>query len=289
MVVLLAVLALSGCATHRRSLADPTGSLETFIEQVRQLAVQARPRRNDAESLERRDPGLAVARLALTAAPTAVHYRNVAEAYARLGVRDAAYNNFATALRLNPRDTASLDGRARIWRDWGFPELGLGDIYRAIHLAPDAPALHNTLGTLLLALGQVSGARSAFERALTLDPGAAYALNNLCYAATLDGNPARAIARCRAALAADPALRDAHNNLALAYAAAGDDAAAAREFLSSGDQAEARYNMGIALLATRRYREAAAAFDEAAALRPWLAAARQRAHQARQLAAELEE
>jgi hypothetical protein len=43
--------------------------------------------------------------------------------------------------------------------------------------------------------------------------------------------------------------------------------------------------MGVALFATRHYQEAAAAFDEAAALRPWLTLARQRAQQARDLAA----
>ena len=103
----------------------------------------------------------------------------------------------------------------------------------------------------------------------------------LCYAALLEGDSARAVSQCRAAVAADPHLTPARNNLALAYAAAGDLAAASREFLITGDAAAERFNMGVAFTATGRYREAAAAFDEAAALRPSLNLARQRAQQAR--------
>jgi hypothetical protein len=43
--------------------------------------------------------------------------------------------------------------------------------------------------------------------------------------------------------------------------------------------------MGVALMATGHYHQAAAAFEEAAALRPSLTLARQRAQQARDLAA----
>jgi tetratricopeptide (TPR) repeat protein len=284
---LFGVLTLSGCAArHSRIPGDATSPLEAFIEQVRELSIQARPPRpNGAATLERTNPALAAARVLLEAAPTAENHRLVAEAYARAGVADTAYDHFSEALRLNPRDAASLDGRARIWRDWGFPERGLGEAYRAIGFAPDAAAPRNTLGILLISLGQPAAARLAFERALTREPGAAYLLNNLCYAAVLEGDAGRAVTSCEAALAADPKLRAARNNLALAYATAGDFTAASREFLRSGDAVAERYNMGVALFATRRYHEAAAAFEEAAALRPTLTLARQRAQQARSLAA----
>lgn len=284
---LLSVIALSGCAArHSRMADDGIVPLEAFIEKVRELTVQARPaRQHDGATLERTNPALIAARALLEASPTAENHRRVAEAYARAGVADAAFSHFSDALRLNPRDAVSLDGRARIWRDWGFPDRGLGEAYRAIGFAPDAAPPRNTLGTLLVSLGQPAAARVAFERALTRDPGAAYVLNNLCYAAVLEGDAAGAVSRCRAALSADPGLKAARNNLALAYATAGDFTAASREFLLSGDAVAERYNMGVALFATRHYLEAAAAFDEAAALRPTLTLARQRARQARSLAA----
>ena len=284
---LCVLVTLSGCAArHARTDADSGTSLEAFIERVRQLTLEARPpRQNDAAMIESTDPALVAAQVLVKASPTAEHHRIVAAAYLRHGVADAAYDHFSAALRLDPHDAASLDGLARIWRDWGFVDRGLGHAYRAIAAAPAAPAPRNTLGTLLVTVGQPAAARASFERALALDPGAPYVLNNLCYTAVLEGDSARAVARCQSAVDADPDLSTARNNLALAYASAGNFSAASREFLHSGDAVAERYNMGVALFATRHYHEAAAAFEEAAALRPWLAVARQRAQQARDLAA----
>ena len=282
----IAATALGGCAAHRPPAAALSpASVETFVEKVRQLSAAARPpRSNEADTLERRDPELSEARLMLVVAPTAGNHRRVAEAYARLGVFDAAYDHFSAALRLEPHDAASDDGLARIWRDWGFPHLGLTDAYRAIYYAPDSPVPQNTLGTLLLKMGRPAEARRAFERALALDPRAPYVLNNLCYTDLLTGYSAPAIARCRSAVRAQPDLTAAHNNLALAYAAAGEMAAAAQEFSLATSLAAARYNMGVALMATRRFDAAARAFDDAATLIPSVAHARDRARQARTLA-----
>jgi tetratricopeptide (TPR) repeat protein len=264
----------------------PADTLESFIEKVRQLSAVARPPRpNDAATLEHSDPELTAARARLTFAPTAENHRRVAEAYARHGVLDAAYNHFAAALRLAPRDATSLDGRARIWRNWGLPHLGLSDAYRAIAIAPASAVPLNTLGTLLLNMGRLADARAAFERTLVLDPRAAYALNNLCYTVLLQGDNAHAIESCRAALREQPDLTAARNNLALAYGASGDWPAATKEFALGGGAAAARYNMGVALSATRHFDDAARAFDEASVLLPSLTMARNRATQARRLAA----
>jgi Flp pilus assembly protein TadD len=65
--------------------------------------------------------------------------------------------------------------------------FGLGDADRAIHYAPRSAAAHNTLGTLLAALGSWPNARLEFERALDLDPGASYAAANLCYVDGVEG------------------------------------------------------------------------------------------------------
>lgn len=279
---------LGGCTTHRARTAERgVAPLENFVEQVRQLSSVARPRRaNEAETIERSDAELAEARLLLAAAPTAGNHRRVAQAYARVGVPDAAYDHFTAALRLEPRDATSLDGLARVWRDWGLPHLGLTHAYRAIYYAPGSPVARNTLGTLLLKMGRNADARAAFELALAMDPHAAYALNNLCFAALLQGDSLHAIEACRGAIREQPGLASARNNLALAYAASGDLAAAASEFSRASQPGAARYNMGVALWATRHFVDAAHAFDEASALRPSLTLARTRARQARSQAAE---
>src|SRR5262245_7839557 len=205
------VATLSGCAArHAPASVDGVAPLEAFIEKVRQATAEARPaRQGDAATLERTDPALVAAKALLAAAPTAEHHRLVAASYLRLGVADAAYDHFQSALSLDPRDPASLDGLARIWRDWGFPGRGLGSAYRAIAAAPTAPTPPNTLGTLLIGMGQPAAARLAFERALALAPGAPYVLNNLCYAAVLEGDAVHAVARCRSAVDADPTLTTA--------------------------------------------------------------------------------
>ena len=76
-------------------------------------------------------------------------------------------------------EAAAWDGLARIWRDWGYPGLGLGDAHRAVWADPSSPVTRNTLGTILQLLGKTHEARDQFARAVALDPGAAYAHYNL--------------------------------------------------------------------------------------------------------------
>jgi tetratricopeptide (TPR) repeat protein len=158
------------------------------------------------------DASLARALLSLEVHRTAQAEDRVALRYLDLGILDAASDHFSRASVLNRSDAVAYEGLARIWRDWGFPELGLGDAMRAVYYAPSWPAAHNTVGTLLTALGRTAEARKAYERALALDPDAAYVLSNLCYVSVLDGLPDEALAECRAALALDPDLRAARAN-----------------------------------------------------------------------------
>ncbi len=130
-------------------------------------------------TVEARDRALASALLKLRLAPSAAQHRAVADEYRRLGILDAAFDQLTAATRIDRRDAAAYDARARIWRQWGFPLMGVADANRAIFYAPKSASAHNTLGTLLAAAGQFEGARRAFERALTLDPTAVFARDNL--------------------------------------------------------------------------------------------------------------
>ncbi len=226
---------------------------------------------------------LAAALKALEAVPTAERHRRVAYAYWRRGVLDTAYAHLAQARDLDPTDAAASAGMALIWREWGFPHLGLSDAYKALYFAAASPAVHNTLGTLLQALGRRQSARERYRETLTLDPRAAYAYNNLCYISFLDGNFDRALAQCRAALQLAPGLVAARNNLGLVYAARGRLDRARQEFFTGGDAATGHYNMGIVHLANRDYAQAAEAFDAAVDARPSWSAALARASQARHL------
>ena len=253
------------------------------MEKVRAVSAEARPAPPTAVTVEASDPRLAGALVAAVVRPDPASYRLVANEYRRLGILDKAHEYLNRALHLDPRDAATFDTLARLWRDWGMPHLALGDAYRAVFYAPASAPVRNTLGTVFQALGRRDLAREQYEQALRYDGQAAYALSNLCYAWMLESRGPEAVAACRAALSLQPDLAAAGNNLGLALAVSGEVEAAAEAFSAAGDAASARYNEGIVLLATRRYAAALAAFEAAHRARPDLRLAEVRARQTRRL------
>jgi len=294
-VCIAAICATTGCAARSggvsvKSDTQPvqaqgstteTSSLEDFMARVRAKSVTARPRTTRELTVEARDAAVTAALITVKAHPSAATHRAVAAEYLRLGIKDVAHEHLTAAVRFDPKDAAAWDGLARIWRDWGFSNFALPDATRAVYFAPDSPAVHNTLGTVLQALGRRAEARVEFEKALALDPGAAYALTNLCYGWALEGAADKAADACRQALGLKPDMEVARNNLALAYAVNGDSSAAFDVLAESGDAARAAYNTGILHLAARRYPEALKSFEKALALRPPFAAAELMARQTR--------
>lgn len=310
--LLVVFAAASGCATRQAALADrlvtpaqpgepgveltepspapatpaaPRQDLREFARKLRELQAKASPRLpNLLPTVESRNPALAEALLRLSLLPSAEHHRLVAAAYRDAGISDHALRHYQRALRLEPCDSASYEGLAQIWRNWGLPGLAIGDAHRAIYCAPGSASARNTLGTVLEALGQRKAARLAFERALTLEPQAVYALNNLCFLALRDGDGTGAQRACERALAIEPGMKAARTNLALAFAVQGDLTRAETQLLDSENTGEAYYNLGLLRMATGRYAEAAEAFDRARTGRR-AGDAHRRALQARRMAA----
>jgi tetratricopeptide (TPR) repeat protein len=310
-----AALALGACAASQpRSIADrfvrpATGEVETIelLPRVDDTAAEgaeaAAPPAEAAAlppgvvpgvpvdkpwtgpTIEGQDARLAAALAAFDAAPSAGAAVRVSAEYRRVGVLDAAFDHVEAALEREPRHPALLDARARIWRDWALPQFGLADATRAVYFAPDWPAAHNTLGTLLYALGQPDEARRSFEAARSLDPGAAYVLNNLCYLELMGGRATEALALCDAALAIDPALTPARNNSALIRAAEGRLDEARSAFEDAGGAAAAHFNMGLVHLSRREYALAVREFDAADEALPESAHVFRQAHEARRLLA----
>lgn len=279
-LIYLVVLALvsGGCATHRGGVIG--------------RAAAAHPASAPANStlaitLESSDERLRAMLWQLAAVRNADAHRRVAFEYRRLGVLDMAHEHFSEAIRLDPADAVSYDARARLWRDWGVPRMALDDAKRAVLYAPKSAAAANTLGTVFQALREPTEAKRWYAKALALDPGASYALNNLCYAAIMT-REFDAVATCNRAVAAAPDSNAARNNLALAYAAANDMTTAEKWFKRAGDTATAKYNFGIAMMARREYDEAEQAFHAALLADPEFTLAASRARQAR-VAAQAEE
>jgi tetratricopeptide (TPR) repeat protein len=200
---------------------EPVQALEEYIARVRRMSWSARPAgiRTGLATIEASNARLAHSLAALQVFPSAARHIEAADAYRKVGVLDKAHEQLTLAVRLDRRSARAYDGLARIWRDWGFPNMGLADAHRAVFHAPTSPEAHNTLGTLLQALGSPAGARAEYERALALEPRAAYALNNLCALDLVAGDAGAAALRCGDAVRLDPTLAAAHHNLEQARAA----------------------------------------------------------------------
>jgi tetratricopeptide (TPR) repeat protein len=291
-VVLFALIA-AGCGASRAAVgvapgapigAPPSPSLAAFIEKTREVSARAsgRPSQSFGATLESTDPDIGAAITVLALDPTPEAHRRAAAAYNRRGVWDKAHEHLTAALALDAEDGETYDALARLWRDARLPHLALSDAYRAVFHAPLWAAARNTLGTVFQALGRKAQARGEYERALALDPGAAYALNNLCYGWLLERRVDEARAACLKALAIDPALKAAHNNLGIVEAMTGDMPASRERFAAATDAAGALYNVGIMRLARREYGSAVEAFEAAQAARPSFSLAATRERQARE-------
>ena len=167
-VLVLGVVSLSGCAAGRGgSLAgrfvrqgEPamdfggppvatSGSLQDYIRKVREVSVGATPRqRTFGATVEGADPRLAAALLVEAVLPTADNHLQVAEEYRRLGIFDSAHARLDRAVEKEPRLGRAHEGLARLWRDWGLPERGLGAAYRAASYDPRSATAQNTPGTI---------------------------------------------------------------------------------------------------------------------------------------------
>ena len=264
-------------------------SLSAYVRQLRTLQANARTTISLGNSIEAHDPVLASALLKLKMLPTAANHREVARAYTAAGITDFAYRHYQRALQILPCDSSALEGLARLWRQWGTPELALSEAHRAVHCSPGSASAYNTLGTVLVALGQLEQARAAFEFAGRLDGRAAFALNNLCYVALQQGDGPAAQQACERALGVEPTMVAAQTNLALAYALQGNVSIAEGRLLDDADTATGLYHVGMLRMSMNQYSAAATAFDLAGDTRPSLADAARRAAQARVKAAAVKE
>jgi tetratricopeptide (TPR) repeat protein len=239
-----------------------------------------RERLEPGTTVESTDKALGDALRSLKGADNAGNQMRVAAEYRRLRILDQAYEHATRALDEDDRLAAAYEQRAQIWREWGFPQLGLTDAHRAVFMAPRSPSAHNTLGTLLQSVGALDGARRHYLRVLDLDPDAAYAWSNLCYLSLVTDNAQRGITECEAALAKQPGLDAALNNMALTYAAADRLDEALVKLRAVSDSADGAYNVGLLYFSLGKYRLAEQAFRTAADIRPNFTAAHTRRRQA---------
>lgn len=154
---------------------------QTELDRAMREAVAKREAERPAPlpSIEGRDLTLREALAALGHGPSAAAHLRVADEYMRVGVRDMAFDHYSDALRIEPRNVAAFDGRARIWRDVGFLAPALADAHRAKYFGPTSAAVRNTLGTILERRGLCHEALAEYREAVRLKPDAAWAQQNV--------------------------------------------------------------------------------------------------------------
>jgi len=210
-----------GTAAPQQGTATNEAPARNAVTARNAVPVKIESKLSDLPTIEQQDEPLKAALTALVSDPSASAHCQVASEYLRLHIFDDAYDHYRLALKIDPQNAVAYDGLARLWRDAGFLEMSVSEAARAIYYAPKWAEPHNTLGTILYALGNPSEAEREFRTALSLDPEAGYVLNNLCYVSFVSGDLSRALQQCGEAVRLSPELAVARVNLAAVTAAAG--------------------------------------------------------------------
>ena len=239
---------------------------------------------------------------------------NLGSALDETGRPQQAIGEYEVALRLEPRLVeAHYDLGAALGQIPGRRNESIAEYREAIRFEPDDVAAHNNLGNALVAAGGTGEGIGEYEQALRLDPAFADGQNNLGFALALAeeaaGRPSRiigkpcasgrtlpppitiwappsgsspgrlddAIAEYRETLRLDPNEAAAHNNLGSALVAAGRIREAIGQFEGraapgSRHGPDAHHNLGSAFDAAGRTEEAIGQYEAALRLRPWMLA-----------------
>lgn len=185
LVLALVQFGSSGCITgkdgSRPSLtpATPTTASWRGAPSSDSGLPSPRARASTAASVESLYPDLQDAVLAADVSGLPEAHLRAALEYWKLGIWDTAYGHLSSAIAARPRDSATLDLRARLMRDLGYLHFAVVDAHRAVYYAPKSAVARNTLGTILVGLGDLCAAAQQFRAALALDAGAQFARNNL--------------------------------------------------------------------------------------------------------------
>lgn len=137
-------------------------------------------------------------------APTFKRFFNLAVGAYRSGDTDAARLGYRRAGVLAPSKSHPLVGLGILERSRGRDAVAIAALRRAIMAAPLDRAAHYAVANAWLAVGGLEAGRSAYRRALAVDPGDALSLGNLGMLEIEAARHDAAEASLRRALASDP-------------------------------------------------------------------------------------
>lgn len=153
----------------------------------------------------------------------------------------------ATQLRASGMNDGRLDLlQAEALHAQGMSDQAATMLKGLVKKEPRNAAAWSELGIVLSDQKDQDGAVAALERAHRLAPTDPKVLNNLGYLEMAQGHNQRAVDLFEAAVVQDPASARTRNNLGFALARLERDTEALAAFRAAGNEADARYNMGVA-------------------------------------------
>jgi putative PEP-CTERM system TPR-repeat lipoprotein len=241
-----------------------------------------------------------------SASPDAEAHSLAGDAYLRLGNAEAAESEFLKAMKVNPTDVrirtaVAMTHLSRGDAETTFSELqvlstqtadtiadqalvsarvkrrefdaALAAVDNMIRKDPGSATALELKGRVLVARKDYGAAREAFELALKIDPRLFVATSNLAAVDVLDKKPEQAQKRLEASIQSDPRNAYAHIALAELRRRNGAPAEEVRRILEeaikiSPSEAQPRLMLIDLALRTRRFKEALAAAQDAAAALP---------------------
>lgn len=210
---------------------------------------------------------------AVELAPDAANFKNqLALSLVSAGDRASAQNTLRSAIEVDGSQYQSDYLLAMLELQQGDFEAAGKTIDATIERNPDSPLAFNLRGIALLGLGDETGARAAFARALEIDVGYVPAAGNLARMDLSDGNVSAASVHFENVLTADPANEAAKLALAELALKRGEQDAAARyltEIVDANSRSlRARSALGRLLLAENQPALALEQLDAALLLAP---------------------
>ena len=167
------------------------------------------------------------------------------------GLDAAAVVAFERAARANP-GASTLYRLGTLLTRTGDTARARSAFERALTLQPDLAEANNDLGALLAQAGDLDAGMGRFRAALASMPDYPDALNNLGYALLIAGHNEEARGLYEKALALQPDFPEALNNLGLLYGRAGDMVRAEKYFREAvsrrADYGEANNNLALVLV-----------------------------------------
>jgi predicted O-linked N-acetylglucosamine transferase (SPINDLY family) len=194
-----------------------------------------------------------------------------AEAAHHAGRAAEAERLYRSVLSRDPANPAALHSLGILTCQAGNYESAIALIDKALRIAPNEGAMHNTRAVACWKIGRHVEAMESWRRALALDPRLVEALVNLAVAVAARGDRAEAARLYEDALAVEPGSMLALNNLAILRLLDGrapEAIALCERALTHTRDAGTLSTLGTALRREGRLTDALAAFEEAARLEP---------------------